>query len=316
MWPRRSQHTDNWTSVLFSPGRIDIAEVRYRTDGRPEVSGWDSFAYAGAESAALKRLRGHLHGRCTTLLRHGQYQMLQIEAPSLPRESPPEERRQAVRWRVKEMVDFPIEQAGVDVLDIPTAQGGGGGGRAPQVYAVVASHAALAPRIQLFQDAGIPLAAIDIPELAQRNVAALFEEENRGLALLTFDNDGGRLTFTYRGELYATRHIEVGRKELAGANDAPGGGYERVLLDVQRSLDNFDRNYSFITLTRLLVAPIPGAAAFVEYLKGNLYQPVGLLDLAQGMDIGNVPALAAPENQAEALLAVGAALRDEAKAAA
>ena len=105
----------------------------------------------------------------------------------------------------------------------------------------------------------------------------------------------------------------MGRKELAGASGAaPGGVYERVLLDVQRSLDNFDRNYSSITLTRLLVAPIPGAAAFVDYLKGNLYQPVELLDLAQGIDIARIPALAEPENQADALLAIGAALRDEA----
>ena len=312
MWPRRSLQSDNWTSVIFSPGRIDIAAVRRRTGERPAVSAWESFAVAGTELDALKRLRSRLHGRCTTLLRHGQYQMLQVEAPQVP----PDERRQAIRWRVKEMVDFPIEQAGVDVLDIPAAQGGGGGGRKPQVFAVVAGHGELAPRIHLFQDAKVDLEAIDIPELAQRNVAALFEEENRGLALLAFDDYGGRLTFTYGGELYATRHIEIGRKELAGANDAPGGVYERVLLDVQRSLDNFDRNYSFITLKRLLVAPVPGAEAFVAYLKGNLYQPVELLDLAKGMDIGPVPGLAAPERQAEALLAIGAALRDEGKAAA
>ena len=313
MWPRRSQQTDNWISVLFSPGRIDIAEVRRRTGDRPELAVWESFAVEGSELDALQRLRGRLHGRCTTLLRHGQYQMLQVEAPALPGDTPPEERRQAVRWRVKDMVDFPIEQAGIDVLDIPSPQGGG---RAPQIFAVVANHAALAPRIQLFQAAKVPLEAIDVPELAQRNVAALFEETNRGLALLNFDDNGGQLTFTYRGELYATRHIEVGRKELAATGgDAPGGVFERVLLDVQRSLDNFDRNFSFITLTRLLVAPIPGAAAFVEYLKGNLYQPVELLDLGVGIDLSRVPALASSEHQADALLAIGAALRDAGAAA-
>jgi len=313
MWPRRSQPSENWISVIILPGRIDIAEVRHRTDERPAVSRWESFAFAGKELDALKRLRGKLHGRCTTLLRHGQYQMLQVEAPQVP----VEERSQALRWRIKEMVDFPVEQASIAVLDIPTAQGGGGGGRAPQVYAVAAGHAALAPRVQLFQDAKVPLAAIDIPELAQRNIAALFEQENRGLAFLSFDADGGRLTFTFHGELYATRHIDVGPKELAAPGGAaPGGVFERVLLDVQRSLDNFDRNYSFITLARLLVVPIPGAAAFVEYLKGNLYQPVELLDLSTGMDVAAVPALADPERQADALLAIGAALRTEAVAAA
>ena len=304
MWPRRSQLSDNWTSVIFSPGRVDIAEIQRRAESRPALASWHSYAFAGGELNALKRLRSRLHGRCTTLLRHGQYQMLQVEAPQVPAE----ERRDALRWRVKEMVGFPVEHAGVDVLDIPGRQGA----RLAQVFAVVANPTALAPKVHLFQDAKVPLAAIDIPELAQRNVAALFEEDNRGLALLAFDDDGGRLTFTYQGELYATRHIDVGSKEIAApGGDVAGGIFERVLLDVQRSLDNFDRNFSFITLTRLLVAPCLGAAALVDYLKGNLYQPVALLDLAEGLDIAAAPSLAEPAHQAQALLAIGAALRDE-----
>jgi MSHA biogenesis protein MshI len=238
------------------------------------------------------------------LLRHGQYQLLQVEAPSVPEE----EMRNALRWRVKDMVDFPVEQAGVDYLPVPAA---GSAGRGAQLYVVAASHGILTPQIRLFQDAGVALDAIDIPELAQRNVAALFEDENRGLALLAFDEDGGRLTFTYQGELYVGRHIDVSPMELAGADDTPGGLYERVLLDVQRSLDNVDRNYSGIPITRLLVSPVPGAAGFVDYLKGNLYQPVEPLDLGQRLDLGAVPGLADPAQQSAALVAIGAALREE-----
>lgn len=310
MWPQRGRTTDdNWTAVVFSAGRIDLAEVVRATDEKLSLRAWESFAVEGSEADALKRLRKRLGGRrCTTLLRHGQYQMLQVEAPQLPAA----ERREAVRWRIKEMVDFPVDRAGIDVLDIPVSQPGPG--RNAQIHVVAASHAALMPRIRAFQDAKIPLAVIDIPELAQRNIAALFEEPQRGLALLVFDDEGGRLTFTYQGELYVTRHIDVTRKEIAEASgDAAGGLYERILLDVQRSLDNFDRNYSFVTLARLLVSPIPGAAGFVEYLKGNLYQPVELLDLGKVLDLGQAPALAAePARQADALLAIGAALRQEA----
>ncbi|MGE5467833.1 MAG: agglutinin biogenesis protein MshI [Ignavibacteria bacterium] len=254
----------------------------------------------------LKKLRPRLNGRCTTVLRHGEYQMMQVEAPQVP----PEERREAVRWRLKDMVDFPVDQAGVEVVDIP---GGGGAGRGPQVFAVAASHAVLRPRVELFQDAKVGLAAIDVPELAQRNVAALFEEEGRGLALLSFDADGGRLVFTHKHELFASRRIDIAAADLTGRGcEAPGGVFERVLLDVQRSLDNFDRNFSFITLSKLLVSPMPGAQPFVEYLKANLYQPVELLDLATVIDLGRVPDLAAaPERQGAALLAIGAALREE-----
>ncbi len=296
---------DGWTSVRFSPGRVDIAEVSPSVAGaRPAVLGWDSFAVDRLDALALKRLRGKIRGRCTLLLNHGQYQILQTEAPAVPRE----EMADALRWRVKDMVDFPVEQAGIDVLPIPAD---GAPGRAAQIYVVAASHAVLMPTVRLFQDAGIGLDAIDIPELAQRNVAALFESERRGLAMLAFDEQGGRLTFTYGGELYVTRHIEATATELARAADATGGLYERTLLDVQRSMDNFDRNYNAITLSKLLVAPVPGAAGFIDYLKANLYQPVEALDLTAGLDMSKVPAVAAPARQAQALLAIGAALRRE-----
>lgn len=311
MWPwKTSASGDSWVSVVFAPGRLDVARVRRRDGLWPEVLAFESFACESHDAGALRRLRGRQgvgSNPCSTLLRRGQYQLLQTDAPDIPAE----ERRDALRWRIKEMVDFPVEQAGIDVLDIPSM----GAGRSPQVFVVAAARAVLAPRVQAFQDAKIPLSAIDIPELAQRNVAALFEEENRGLALLAFDEDGGRLTFTYKGELYASRHIDVGGHEFdETGNEALPALWERILVDIQRSLDNFDRNFSFITLARLLVAPRLGAMAFAEYLKGNLYQPVELLDLSQGLDIDGVPALAEPERQAQALLAIGAALREEATA--
>jgi MSHA biogenesis protein MshI len=308
MWPRRSPKalSNNWISVVLSPGAVQIAEIRRDGSGqRPELAAWESIPVESDELDALKKLRARLAGRCTTLLRHGQYQIVQVEAPQVPAD----ERREAVRWRIKDMLDFPVDQAGIDVIDIP---GGGGAGRGPQVFGIAASHDILRPLINKFQDAKLPLKAIDIPEMALRNVAALFEEEGRGLALLCFDAEGGRLVFTHKQELYAARRIDIPAADLAGRGaEAPGGVFERVLLDVQRSLDNFDRNYSFINLSKLLVAPMPGVANFVEYLKANLYQPVELLDLAMVFDLGYVPALVDREIQGAALPAIGAALRTD-----
>lgn len=310
----RTARGDNWTSLVFSPGRVDVAVVARPEGRKPAVLAWDSFAVPeGGELEALRRLRARMSGPCTTLLRYRQYRLLQIDAPTVPEQ----EMRDAVRWRVKEMVDFPIEQAGIDVLPIPGVTGSVG--RTPQTYVVAADRAILGTQVRLFQEAKVPLVAIDIPELAQRNVAGLFEAKNRGLALLAFDDDGGRLTFSYNGELYATRHIEVTRNDLvAAAKDASAGLtdnlYERVLLDVQRSLDNFDRNFGAIALSRLLLVPGPGIAAFAEYLKSNLYQPVEVMDLRAAIDCDAVPALADANHQAAAFLAIGAALRQEAPA--
>jgi len=293
-----------WTAVVPAAGRIDIAHVSRSGDGPPRVLVWESFAAEAMDAAVVRRLRGRIRGRCTTLLGYGQYQMLQTEAPSVP----PEEMANALRWRVKDMVSFPVEQAGIDFVPIPAEATPG---RPPQVHVVVASHAVLTPLVRMFQAAGVRLDAIDIPELAQRNLGVPFEAENRALAFLSFDEQGGRLTFNYAGEICVSRHIDVTSTALARSSDDVGGLFERVLLDVQRSLDNFDRNYSAVTLSRVLVAPTPGAPGFTDYLKNNLYQKVEALDMSAGLDLGAVPALAEPAVQAQALLAIGAALREE-----
>lgn len=297
---------DAWTAVVFGADRVTIAEVARQSEGRPRLRSCESFAREGGASDILKRLKnaGRLaRNRRTTLLDEGQYQLLQVDLPANAADLPRAELRESLRWRIKEMVDFAVERAGIDLLDIPAA-----GNRTPQLWVAVASHDVLQPCIRQFQDAKVGLAAIDIPELALRNLAGLFEEANRGLALLSCNRHGGRLTVTYRGELYMTRHIEVGCAELTGAD--AGTLYERVLLDIQRSLDNFDRNYSAISLSRLLVGPLPAGEAFIDYLRANLSLPVASANLAEVMDLAQAPELASPAAQAEAWLALGAALRD------
>jgi MSHA biogenesis protein MshI len=283
-----------------------VAEVLQRTDARPLVRACDSFAREGGELDALKRLSNAkriARNRCTTLLWHGQYQLLQVDAPDNAGDLPHDELRDSLRWRIKEMVDFPIETAGIDFIEIPAV-----GARSAQLWVVVADRSAVQSRVQLFQDSKISLTAIDVPELAQRNLSALFEEPNRGLALVAFDSKGGRLTISYQGELYMVRHIDVGGPELAAANAETL--YERVLLDIQRSLDNFDRSYSAIPLNRLLVGPLPGGEQFVDYLAGNLSLPVASANLADVLDFEAVPGLAEVTAQYTNWRALGAALRD------
>jgi len=295
-----------WTAVVFGADRVTVAEVARPPAGRPQVLACETFARAGSELETLKRLRKSRRlgrGRCTTLLGEGEYQLVQIDVPANAAQLAPAELREALRWRLKEMVSFPVERAGIDLVEIP-----GVGGRPPQLWVAIASHDVLQPRIRLFQDARIDLAAIDIPDLTQRNLAGLFEEASRGLVLLCFDHRGGRLTVSFRGELYMTRHIEAGAADLV-AGDA-GALHERVLLDIQRSLDNFDRNYSAISLTRLVVGPLPGGEAFFDYLRANLALPLVEANLAEAFDCGAAADLTDCAAQAEGWLALGAALRD------
>lgn len=246
------------------------------------------------------------NARCTTLLSGGEYSLVQIEPPEVP----PEERVQAVRWKVKDMIDFPVEDASLDLLPIPINEVAPG--RSAAMYAAVARNSVLAPRIQMFQEAKLRLEVIDLPETALRNIAALFETENRGLALLNFSAGGGLLVFTFRGELYAFRRIEITLDQLEAADEGRRADlFDRIALEVQRSVDNFERLYNVITLARLVVPDVPSVPGLLDSLRGYLSLPVEALDLAAVIDFPAIPELRNIRRQADCLEVIGAALRVE-----
>jgi MSHA biogenesis protein MshI len=290
-------------------GRVDLIHVHREPGRQPRVLLADSVQPGASPEATLGALRKSMRlnrYRCTALLAHGSYQFIQTDAIA----GPSDEAREVARWKLKDQVEFPVDTAAIDLLPIPSD------GRAPQMFAALSPESAVAPLIQAFQGAKVPLAAIDLPEMSQRNLAALCEDDGRALATLIFDEDEGLLTFTANGELLVVRHVEITAPQLVAANDERRGMLiERIALDVQRSLDNFDRLYSVFSLSHLVVAPIPGIGGFLDQLRANLTVSVVPLDVSGVMDLGAVPALLDPLRQFQCLRAIGAALRDEPAAA-
>jgi MSHA biogenesis protein MshI len=298
----------DWLVLSVFPDRVDAAQVERRANGRPAVRVCDSYAKRGSAVDTLRRLRKSLrasHFHCSALLQQGEYQMQLVEAPAVP----PEELRSAVRWKLKDLLDYPVEAATVDVADVPSDRTGAA--RSHYVYTVSARNERIGACMKLFHDAGFPLHAIDVPEMAQRNVAALFEEPGRGLAMLVFDDRGGLLTFTCGGELYMARSTDINLAQLtdlsAGARE---GVLDRLVLELQRSLDHFDRQFSYITLSRLLLSAVPADLRVQEYLAENLYLPVQTLDLSEVLDFPGAPELRDPERQSFRLQLIGGALRE------
>ncbi|MGE0556646.1 MAG: agglutinin biogenesis protein MshI [Burkholderiales bacterium] len=296
-----------WLCLNFRQDRVDLSHVLVAGKPRPEILLCESFRKEGSDSDTLKRLRRELgldRYHCMTMLQPRDYQLLTVDAPNVPAA----EAKTAVRWAIKDMVDFPVETAMVDAVHVP---GGDGAGRAPQMLAVVARNDLIATMVQPFNDADVELSVIDVPELAQRNLASLLEEEGRGLALLCIDNNGALLTFTSGGELYQSRSIDVSLRDFeSGANTDEL--FDRLALELQRSLDHFDRQYRNIAVQRIVVSQVQSGDRLVEYLNSNLTLPVVALDLERIMDFPGVPELRDPLRQSQCLQLIGAAMRAEA----
>jgi MSHA biogenesis protein MshI len=304
----KSRKRPGWLCLAVTGDRVSVSHVLTSGTARPEVLLCDSFQQSGDVVETLRKLRRELdlkRYRCMTLMPEAKYQLLQIEAPNVPSA----EIKSAVRWKVKELIDYPVEAAAIDCISIP--QGEGTAGRTPQMFAVAAPNQQVTDFIRPFQDADIPLEVVDIPELAQRNVARYYEEPGRGVAFVVFDERGGLLTFTCDGELYQFRRLETSVKHFDVPDEEQRQQlYDRITLELQRSLDNFDRQYQYVPIAKILVSPVPGAEALKEYLAANLGLPVVVVNLEQILEFPRIPELRDPDYQRSCIHLIGGALRD------
>lgn len=302
-----------WLAVVPQANGIQAVHAQRMVASRPSIESATFFPVeSGAEASALEKFSKEMHAdrfQCTTLLGAGDYQLLSVDAPNVPAE----ELKTAIRWRLKDMLDFHVDDATVDVLAIPPDKNAPS--RNSVMYAVAARNQTVQQRQSLFEQGQIPLSVIDIPELAQRNLSALAEPDGRGLAMLSFGPEGGLFTVTFAQELYLSRRIDISESQLQQADEAQMATLlDRITLELQRSLDHFDRQFHFITVSKLLIAPLGNDDhGLKDYLASNLYLPVESFALESVLDLARVPELLQPDAQQRFLLTIGAALRHEEK---
>ena len=310
-WPfARATREPGWLAVSLRPTELSFVHGQYAPGGASVIDRCGTRALDGDLQGVdrLAKELGFEHYQCSTLLSPGEYQLLLVEAPNVPRA----ELKTAIRWRIKDLLDYHVDDATVDVLEVP--RNPAGGERGHSMYAVAARNNLIKACIGRFDAAHIPLSVIDIEETAQRNVAALFERDDLGLAMLHLGEDQGLLTINFRQELVLARRIEAGiRPLLAQEGPAREEHLQRVLLELQRTFDHFDRQFAYVPVSKLMLAPDPGDSGLLEYLAANLDMPVERARLSGAISFGARAELE-PEEEWRLFHLIGASLRHEAKA--
>lgn len=236
---------------------------------------------------------------CNLVLDSSDYQLLLVEAPDVPEE----EIRDAVRWRIKDLISIPVDKAAIDLFMLP-ADGSRGGKK--MAYVVVAELSRIVERVDQIKEAGLTLISIDIAELALRNVAYLKEldqPEGRGVAIVRLVEGGGTVSLYRKGNLYLSRHFSL---SYSGGllDDIP---IDSFILEVQRSLDYYERQ----------MAQPPPSVLFV--CGENITEDKITKDIAYGMSVPvrylDLTPVADPENLPDdtlmqaCVVAIGGALR-------
>lgn len=229
------------------------------------------------------------------LLSPDDYQLILID--SLP--VPENEMKGALNWRIRSLINYPIDEAAVDYFTIPAKKTTPD---RPMIAAVTAKRDALNRIIDIYKNAGLSLTTIDIPELALRNLTALYENDEKSTAMIYFTANTVILNITSQKMLYFTRriHFQLGNEENKSK-------YEELSLEILRYFDYFQSQWRNPSPTRIFVAADRGnieeiATSLTDYLMTK----VEVFTLKQFLNDEKARMLL----EQKCLLAFGSALRE------
>ena len=222
----------------------------------------------------------------------------------------------AMRWKTKELLDIDMNEAIIDCLPIP---GQKQRGRQPMAYVIAADIDVLKSYAGMIEKSELQLRSIDIPAMVQRNIASLLPEDKHGVALLNLYKQSGLLTLTRNGDVYLARDLEVGYAHFAqtseydegmqieGLPPATQSTLDAIVLEVQRSIDYYERYFAQPPIHSLVIVPPPQeVSGMVEYIASQLGLQVRELDLNVLLGLSEkLPRV----QQSQCMPAIGAALR-------
>ncbi len=267
--------------------------------------------FAAPQNALLTQLEaaGQQHNFKDSLLGvcldSSRFSLSLIETPSVTED----ELLQALTWKVRDHIDFPLDELVMDYVDVPPTKSGG-----DMVYAVTARDTTIQQIVDQSLALEGSLERIDIPALALQNLISRLSMAKEGMALLNLTQRDSLLTLGRGERLYLSRGVDVRSSDLRerqmsheGAMDI--GLFDSLLLDIQRSLDYYDSFFVDPPIRHLLVSAADHAFDdLIDYLDQNLTIDVRAVTLEE-LVAADAALAQDPERFGELLLAVGAAMQ-------
>lgn len=309
-WLKRKAGSTRILGLDMSDEGFALALIDTAAAQGPRIAGvrWCPCRPADDKAASLKQAVKALGARglpVVATLQPAAYSLVQLEAPDLA----DDELREAMRWRVKDLIDFPVEEAVVDVFRLPASRRPG----APELlYVVVARASAVDALATLLQGAGLEILAIDIVEMAIRNLCLHHDHPDRPRAYLYLQPGQSVIEIADGPQVYLSRRILQDYDAGADA-ELLHAQMENLALEVQRSLDYFESQYALGPAGRLsvIVREEPLYQAFSAVASVFLTVPAERFSLTAIDGVDRID----PELIGRGVTAIGAAMRGVAWAA-
>jgi MSHA biogenesis protein MshI len=291
--------------ITAGADKLCLAHV-VQDNGRPALACCEEFSAASdKETGDILARQVRAHGLENTpanfVLDPSDYKLFLVEPPRVEAQ----EMESAIKWKIKDLVDSPVNELAVTLFPVPDDAYRG---QNDMVYVVAARKSRIKQIVNLVVNAGLALESIDIPELVLMNITRSFSDDSNGLAFIDLRSSGSTLNLCRDGMIYLTRHLNTRVEQGIITSLEWESVRERLVLEIQRSLDYYESQMGQTPITRILVAPRgEDTGQLVSQLDQSMSVQVTALDLAG--DLGNQEQLP-PTLQQSCILAIGGAMRN------
>jgi len=205
--------------------------------------------------------------QCNWVLHPDYYRLTLINIPNVPQS----EYKKAVRWQIKDIIDYPLEDVAVDIFypdEIEKAL--------KKVYVIAAKASTLRDIVYIIQNCGLYPMAVDIREFAIRNLIANLATQNETIGLLDIVDENCLLVLVKQNSIKFVRRIPVGLKNIKN-ND-----YNELIAELQRSFNYCQTELKQETPVKLFASPKVDADInknMAQSIEKSLNKAVSILDL-------------------------------------
>jgi MSHA biogenesis protein MshI len=209
---------------------------------------------------------------CSCILNPYDYRLLLLESPNVP----PTELKRATQFLIKDLVDYPIEQAAIEIFSLPIRKG-----QKDKVYVVATPLSCLQEIFQITKEAKLRLCDIDITELSLRNLLFLLNQQDKtqSNALLFIAREVLYLLVVYEDQIGLVRPVgKIG----AFQQENKASAFSGLASEIQQSFTYYQSQTTDVLPAKLFVVPhVFFNQEFQQKLSQSLTLGVSSLDLNQ-----------------------------------
>lgn len=209
------------------------------------------------------------NAKCSVCVGQNDYKITLLDAPVVSEK----ELASAVRWLIRDVITFPLEEAAIDVFRVPLPRARD---NVNLVYVITMHNSKILDIERAIQPSGLLLEHLTTPEFAIRSGLG-YQNQAKGEVVIFLQGQQGKFILLAKNLIYLVRNFEL-----------PEDPKEGLAIELQRYLDYANSLFRRNLATRCYLLQKNEIPGLTDYLKGNLefeLETLNLLNLFPSVNV-------------------------------